>query len=893
MAKQGYNYEFRMFLEGVLTPFKSANIMNTPNGVEANINVYSCKQALNIKPKTAVQIFYRDWVYDQSKPAWRIMFDGFFSSFYKQDSAPDIRSVSLICRDFRMDIRKNPAALSFQSKNDLAPQVRYNAAGIFKTFVVKGVTKKTSKGKRIHTYGNSGLDDISETLAYIAGTAYGKGAKKLKNGTYQAQSDFGTCIKAIKGDIGDGGLFLDSLIRGIWLEAVGGTSINAFMNKRIRVDKRFFIPTNAAGYNFWRRKNAGLQIGSYMMGNAQFTSVEATIMRLAGLFSVRAYSCNTPSLIPIGVDSPASDYAISDGVRKFLVERADSEFGAKFILNETMLLPPLEFTAPPNCNLILPPMCNKITWNYDMDADVTRGYFQTLNVFPTKKSTNQLASKSIQVPNALFNIAKEEGNSKDIYGRSKPPLTLEERYKGVSVFYNRVEWLLAAKDAASSAINKTFNKKARARLESEISDLQESIDKAAGLEVESMSSELTPQQIVEIKAAIKRKIKAKAKTTYNKGQAVAGKTDDAIKRHALLKYLNVKYAGRVVTAEMAFNPYLMCGFPGAVVTDDKLYGDESIKTIIGMVQQVKHQLYITPETADAFTVVVLNNARFEDEPTDMDEFGNLLWSKETDSSSALIDPKTLEYKDSTYHVQDPKALVALNKENKADLKKKQFNPYDLRERQLRPDYIYAKDLLTLTAEAIANGERNQIYVDEIYEPNKIAKFYRDALQHNSESFMIGNTVVNNNNEKFMYDTVHEGLVKMRENYPELMNDYISCIKYVSRNVCSADAFYQGILGLSVKNVRTIAGNTAVLYENIQKGFDDTRIDDEYFGVTTNLWDSGKIDNLIKYFSSTGAMTEPGQCSSIRESIPVTAFIEERKNVVKTYVAEVTKTARGS
>ncbi|HUV84886.1 MAG TPA: hypothetical protein VMV86_04205 [Methanosarcinales archaeon] len=886
MAKKAFNYEFKMYLEGIKTPFKSAQITNTPNGVEASINIYSCKEALSIKPKTAVQIFYREWVFKGSEPAWRLMFDGFFSSFYKTDQAPEHRTISLICRDFRMDIRKSPAALSFQSKNDLAPQVRYNSFGVNRTFVVKGVTKKSNKGKRIHTYGNSGLDDISETLAYIAGTAFGKGITFNKNGISKVQSDFGTCLKPTKNDIGDGGLFLDSLVRGIWLEAVGGTTINAFMNKRIRVDKRIFIPTNAAGYNFWKRKNAGLQIGGYMMGNAQFTSVEATIMRLAGLFASRPYACSTPSLIPISGDSKSSQYVIADGVRKFLTDTAELEFGAKYILNETMLLPPLEFTAPPNCNLILPPMCDKIVWQYDMDADFTRGYFSTINVFPTKRATDQLLSKSYQVPNALFGIAREEGDAKDVYGRSKPPLTLEERYKGVKVFYNRVEWLLAAKDAASSVINTTFNKKTRSRLNKEIEGLQKTVNEVETINSTSSLKELTPQQIIEMKASIKDKKAALAKTRYNTSKSVQEKTDDAIKRHALLKYLNVKYSGRVVTAQTSFNPYIMCGFPGAVITDDNAYGAESINTIIGMVQQVTHQIFINPNSADAMTSAVLNNARFEDEPTDIDEFGNPLWMKATNTLKAEINPNSLEYVANDYFVPTAKAEVTLEPEGDP----KTPNPYDLKERQLRPDYIYAKDLLTLSSEAAARGESNRIYVDSIYEPNKIAKFYTDVLRHNSESLMIGSDTVNGRKIKFMYDTVHEALVQLRAKHPELLKDYTSCMKYISRNICSADAFYQGILGLSFKKVTRDGDDTIIEYVSNQDNFDDTTIYDEYFGVTTKVWDSGSIDSLKA--SGKGIMTAPGECSSIRESMPITALIKERKEAVRTYINEATKQARG-
>jgi hypothetical protein len=58
MPRKGYNYNFKMFLEGIEIPFQSANIICTPNGVEASINLHSNEQLLNLAPKTAVQIFF-------------------------------------------------------------------------------------------------------------------------------------------------------------------------------------------------------------------------------------------------------------------------------------------------------------------------------------------------------------------------------------------------------------------------------------------------------------------------------------------------------------------------------------------------------------------------------------------------------------------------------------------------------------------------------------------------------------------------------------------------------------------------------------------------------------------------------------------------------------------
>src|SRR5271157_3541613 len=106
MPHQGYNLSFRMYMEGVLTPFKSANIITTPGGVEASINVYANKFIYDLKPKTAVQIFYKDWTPGQGKIGWRLMFDGAYSSIYKSDVSTEGQMVSIVCRDCRMDLRK-------------------------------------------------------------------------------------------------------------------------------------------------------------------------------------------------------------------------------------------------------------------------------------------------------------------------------------------------------------------------------------------------------------------------------------------------------------------------------------------------------------------------------------------------------------------------------------------------------------------------------------------------------------------------------------------------------------------------------------------------------------------------------------------------------------------
>lgn len=956
MSKKGYSYSFKFFMEGVSIPFRSAAIVCTPNGVEMNINVFPNNEVLEIKPKTAGQVFYREWDSNEKAVPWRLMGEGFFSSFYTTDQATEGRGIGLIFRDFRMDIRRAPAALAWEKARDLTTQTFYNSMGLFQTFVVPGVTKGV--GTKIRIFDSTGLAPLSYSLNLIAGTAgYGKkkgnknkqstpqdtvttsptitgeqasvsgfggvsdtiaaksraSAKKAenqkeayvqKNGQDAYTNEFVVPVKDGKAECG---FYLDAIIRGMWAEAVGGTSVGAFLNKRILVNKRFLIPVNRSGYNFWARQKASVHIGSHLMGNARFSSLEAAIMRLAGAFSTRVYSCSTPSLIKIGDNADGSipssvQYTIDESVRRFIMDEMSDEYGAKYTLNSSMLLPPLEFTAPPNCNLMFPPMYDRVEWRYDIDADATRGYFSQTHMLSTKGG-NALASPTIQVPNALFNIQKG-AKSKDKYGRRKPPLTLEERYKGVNVVFGKVSYELAANDATKVIRERQLRSKGVKAYTDEIemlkrmkSDVEEKGASIDGSESYARFSEgygkFTGMGEINDVDSINRKIKLKqVERKKLKDKSFPQRTSNALKHHAVLKYLNSKYQGRVLSIDGAFNPYVMCGFPGAVIADKLGRGQESMKTVIGMVQQVKHTIFITPANAEANTSVVMNNVRFEDEPTDMDEHGSPLYMKATVPEDAEINIGSFEYwvrdDGSKYYIPEPRAPVEIEVKSKY---------YDLNDKsQLYKEYRYAKDLLSLTLGDINNGERNQIYIDDIYEPAKVGKFYRDVFGHNWDSFMVGYQfdtrpgVEEGELMYFAYDTIHEALVELRRKRPDLLTDYGAALSYVRRNVCSADAYFQGILGLSIKITgNDDKGKTIEKFTNIENNFEDGRIYDRYYGVTTDLWNSGKVDGLKTSKAGKdldevpdGAMSGPGEFSSIREHMPITAFIQERRDAVERY-----------
>ncbi len=895
---RAYNYEFKMLLEGIEIPFKSANIVCTPNGVEMNVNVHVNEELFNLKPKTSVQIFFREW-YGSNK-AWRFMGDGFFSGYIFGEDSMGGRAVGITCRDFRMDIRKSPAAIAWMGVKETpgTPQSLYSVNGLKQRITTKKlITNKDSgddvvevDGTPTRLYDQTGLMDLSMAISRIAGTAYGKSGSFNGGNAFDAFNFSTDELSDSQMDkasntgkkYANGGLFLDAFIRGIWMEAVGGTRVNSFLNKRIRADKRFFIPRNYAGFNFWKRNNFGLEVGSAIMGNSRFSSLEAAMMNVAGMFSCRVYSCNTPTLIHLDQSNPGIEYIMDPSVVRFL--RANSEeFGAPYILNQTMLLPPLEFTSPPNCNLFFPPMYDKLSWQRDDDGDMTRGYFGVIHSLATKNGPD-FGQIKFQVPNDMFGVTAEkvtgETKAEKKITKKRLPMTLEERYKGVNIYYGSVEYNLAAADAAKSMLLSVANKKERLKeLESKKEKILKNmvdLEKSASeddttLNIDFVASKEAINKVSEqIESAKSAASAEQAKVTAK--NIVDDDVANAYKRHAMIKYLNAKYSGRVIQIDMAFNPFVMCGFPGAIISAEETLGTNVTKTFIGMVQQVSHTIMITPNGAEAATTVIMNNVRFEDEPTDMDKNGLPLYVKATDREKAKVNMSSLEF-ESTYFTPDAKSPEIVDETS---------TKFDLKERKIGEEgYIYVKDFLTTSESDLSKGIEERIYVDRSYEPNRIFKFYKNVLKHRKQHFMLGT----NGSDRFAYDSIHEALYDLRRLRPELLTDYSQCISFVEREICSADAFYHGILGLSSYEHVNVSGLAIEnQYVNRTESFLDSVIHNEYFGVSTDDFATDKVSGLN--------MRKAGEFSSIREYSPITAFTKERRQAAEAYRDSAIKRAAG-
>ena len=917
MSRKGYNYDFKMMMEGIEVPFNSANIICSPNGVEASLNCHSNEQLLELKPKTSVQLFYKDW-FGVEAPGWHLLGDGFLSRFDKNEDASGGVGIAIQIRDFRMDIRKAPAALSYNDSSDISGSTYYHTAGVF-----SHTTYKVDNGKfknPTHTFDNSRLNDLADMIVRIArmasgGLAIAKGAiRNTSTGAYydnmasvlpQANDVEGFLHTNIQGNA-NGGFFLDAFVRGIWMDASGGTKLGTFLNKRIRSDKRFVVPVNEAGYSFFKVNNLGQLGGEAAMADSQFGSIEAIIMRVAALFMVRVYSCNTPSLISLADDSPAWQFIIDKDVRRFCVKIASKEFGPPYVLNSSMLLPPLEFTAPPDCNLIFPCMYHRVVWQYDMDAEITRGYFTESDCFGTEGSP--LSVKwGFQVPNGLFFMPetnKEGKQEKDssITEYKSNRLTLEERYKGVNVMTGTVEDMVAYRELGTVWKNITLSQASADKLDAEMTKYEQAYNNTKDPEHN--------EAVIAAKAKLTKANAAAAAEAadllkkYSENQAKVRKTNNGkpdsnlakvLKHHALLKFINTKYAGRVITVEMSFNPYLICGFPAIVVADDHGDGIKTLKSMIGMVQQVKH--FITRD-GEAVSSVVINNVRFIDEPTDMDENGNPLYCKATDPIQAEIDPITLKLKNGAYFVGMNSTNIANNEASAIAEVKSSFvdttggiditvnNNSDL------ADYKFAKDLLSISKDDVNKGKANGIYLDKIYEPNKISQFYKAVFDQKS-NFMVG-TGVNSDGKplSYMFDSIHEAVENIINNKRYLLSDYEQAMSYIKRNVCSEEGFYCGVLGLSFQGESSPGYFTKSGLDPTDP-FDSTKSRQEYFGVSSNEYRNMQNQKIkeknYEYRDVIGnTITKAGMCSSITESSPITALIEERKVAVKTYLNSVLK-----
>jgi hypothetical protein len=784
-----------------------------------------------------------------------------------------------------MDIRKTPAALIYQP--DTTDTMNQNLLQMPAFGVASGQainlesTEMTSVGRKptLRTWGGS-LNNFYYIMNTIAGSATGN----------PSASFTGIKDPSTGKPMHDGRFMLDAILRGLWVESVCGTTYGAFVNSRIRADKRFFVPENRAGYTFFNQQYLDSFGGASIMGSSAFSSVEAVMMRVAAIFQAFPACCSTPTLID------AAD-AMAIPVHDFIVLKNPKYFGAPFVLNQTMVLPPLNFTAPPNCNILFPCMYNTVQWMHDYDSDPTRGMYKQQNVFGNSLGDTVFA-RYIMVPNSLLDGRKDS--------RSHPPITLDERYRGVGMEFGTVEYLVAARNATyavaeaiikdpkkKAALNKIIKKLGLKDLGT-INDYYDKLLKDPTKELPTPMVENERQIALEnayhgIIAA--GKVSGSAEATKIIGE-VQPNVNDVLNRHAVFKFIMSRFNSRTVTVNSDFNPYPVCGFPAAVMADDNRKGQKTLKTLLGVIQMIRHTI-----SAQGFasTSMVMSTVRFLDEGADIDMFGNPLYIEDTPIDKAEVDPETLKYLpiNGGYDGQlgAPKTKYVYDIETKADMF---TSDYDLYENGTNEKLKWAKDMFVGNMPVTKKGrkpnpeatEALDSFIDSTYLPNRVMMFYYKIFRQDPKAhFMVGRKVINQKDTWFIYDSINEALAELENK--KMMTDYESALAFVRREVVNEEQYFFGILGASYQTDDG-KGNTIFYTKGLNPDpaaarmeFDDYADRQEYYGISTERFNA-LSESLATDYKHAGTF------SSIREKKPRTPFIKERRDVVVKYASEVSK-----
>lgn len=909
MAREGngYKYEFKMHMEGVVVPFQSAMIMNTPNGVEMNIEMHPSDKIFDLKPKILITVFYKDWVGTDRK--WRLMGEGEFSGFAKYDDASGARSISMVCRDFRMAIRKTPAVMVYEpDKDDLFNQNLYTFYGLKHRMILnsKDVQKKSKQTKQ---QDNSKTDTTassqtqqSSTNPYLNSLNYAQDVQNQNSSptpqsnatsnTKRPEVSVNTATRKWGGELnlfsfitnlisgtavgqpqgyyikGNNGRFmLDAFARGIWTEAVAGTNYATFINSRIRADKRMLIPENKAGYRFFNDKYLNSFGGEVIAGGNAFSSVESVIMRMAAIFQAQPYSCSTPNLI-------ASNDAMSDELNNFLVKQNSMSFRYPYVMNSCMLLPPMNFTAPPNCNIIFPCMYSKVTWQHDYDTDVTRAWYRKVNIFDGESDGEQLTKDMLDVPNTLLN---DKTN-----GYDNPPITIEERYKGITSVFGQIESKLAAKCTGDAFLERVLANPGK--YASTLNKIFKSTDVTTILNQIKDSSDVDSDDITKKRDYLEKRLK-------NAGIKVnRPSTSDVVDRHAVFKFLGSRFNGRVISVDGDFNPYIVSGFPGAVLADDNRKGYKTLRTLVGTVQMVKHTI---SATGMANTSIVLNNVRFINEPTDMDDMGNPIFVSATDKKKARVSFQNagelgVIYNNPNYFPSEGAPMFKIKNVMASD---KLYDYKPSKEVSLDPStgrpVQFAKDVLMVSKEGFLKGKSNYCFMDPIYMPNQIPFFYQKVFgQKASDHFMMGR----DGDYRFAYDSIHEALNNLSSS--GLKDDYEAAIAFVSRPVITEEDYFVKVLGASFKRANPKNRGKKIMEDIYSCNADSLpyRIqEDEWYGRPNRELDIPTFTTQAKwkeYYSESYCKdVAEGKFSSIYEKKPKTPFSKERRESVDAYRQE--------
>jgi len=917
---EGFKWEFALFLEGVKVPFYSASISTADSGTNANIGLYTSKFIRDIKPKTSVQIFFKD-VY-KGDGAWRIMFDGYVSGLTDSESIVNGRILYLRARDFTFDLDKLPAAVTFSSIESLGNYQESVDAGFISLckiqsgkIKVNGLKKYDDSGT--DTIGNIGfgansLSSVNIVLERIITSATGTGkfhtnlskntsdtstktktkdgTAKSNNGKVALKTSYNKRMEIFRKYTGmaDVSFVLDALARGLMSDAVSESVVAMNVNARMRSDKKIAIPKSKATYLMFDNSTNVADFGAQVMGNSRYSSVYAVLQRTASLAQARHASCSTPTCIDVS-DPEVREYFIDDAVYKNLIQR--ESFGGKYILNQASFLPPIDFSSPPTCNIITPVMYNSVVGTLDFDRASTRGIFEVHSIFSNTEgfsggenediNLSKVYSPSMIIPSRASVITKGKCNdsrypiiTKKSGNYLVPPLSEEEMYSGVKVYYSQVDSTMAKATTITSQVNTPEATKEAIQ------------DSEAETIVDDSTLDSTIAKEIKESAAVAVKT-ANTSATGNNSSKDTGKEryKTNLQRQAMIKFIYSKYMGSNVQVSMVFNPYLIEGYPAILVADESVYDAAEMKDLIGVIKHVTHTISISGGTGVASTNVLLAGVRSVKQPTHINEDGQYLYSKRTNSISAEIDPNTLEYKHG--HLQDaPKPRYNRDSSCIED-------GYFIKKDSKAADHIYAKDVLTMDKES-AELFDDQFLIDREYTPNYIERFYKKALKVENR-FMVG---INVNGKPYMYDTIDEALDRFKANNPSIYTSLRSSMKLAYREICSADEFYGGILGASVAYSHKIDETKYKTHYKVVKNDSSTRIlhneepfrnkarlRDKYYGIDTLTMSKLNKDdkNYYTVLGNKPPISKEGDLSSIREIIPYTPFVKERRKTIEDYL----------
>lgn len=597
-------------------------------------------------------------------------------------------------------------------------------------------------------------------------------------------------IKAHKGNGSNMEVATVSVFTNIWYFTQLYNPIIRTVNARHKMIRKFVAFRNAAGYRAFAADRTSLgQTDDYQAlaeiigGSSALCTINTMIERIGNHYRFFTFHMGSPAFVS---DISKEKNIVSTDDRR-VDKYGDFAEGTNKRLTSMFIAPLLAYTAPPRCNILYPILYNQISYSLDYDNDLTRGIGSIMHALRSQAAGQQtFGMRSFVMP---------------MVGRygSLTPVTMEEYDKGVTPY-------------TSAMSSKYIGRSLRAEFKDGKEKLKKEQDRRASQTGESKDSA---------------------------HQAISWKDT----RRKLLAYemMYKKYMQRQASIRGPFNPYATIGFPMVVVAEnDKVATVQVPKSMIGFLVQKVHT--INAQAGEASTIFSLTHFRPVNEPTDMDDYGQPLFSATTDREKSKKDVFESTIGKALYNVADnfaPKGKkkkgkpaddidrdtsatldgtavkgetkgvkYELNPEYFEGLEKNEIINYSesrrTYEKNFRIKYPYANDFLDYAWYDIINKRTKKVvetkilsvpgpWLDGIYLPQYVGSFYRrlffDKQEEDLEFSIMGwpDRQVN----KSVYDTIHEAVEKNIDKNNEF--EYLDAINDIWRPICTESQFYLGIM----------------------------------------------------------------------------------------------------